>query len=115
MRDEATGNFSGYVPDLVAELASHLKFNYKIVIPEDKQYGSLVKDTGQWDGMVGDVIRLVQIEQTRNILNQNKILFFLNFSGVGASLFLLLMNVIYVRDNNAIIYWDRERILLWQD
>lgn len=49
--------YEGYVIDLVEELARILHFRWTIHPVGDGNWGSLNKETGEWNGMVGEVIR----------------------------------------------------------
>ena len=48
--------YEGYVVDLIRELSKEVKFKYKMYIVEDKNYGSFNEKTGQWNGMIRDLI-----------------------------------------------------------
>lgn len=58
MRKEAseklTGNaqFEGYAVDLIHEISRTLGFNYTIKLAPDGRYGSVNRETGEWDGMI---------------------------------------------------------------
>lgn len=48
----------GYCIDLLSELSKKLGFKYKVHLVKDSRYG--VMDTsGNWNGMIGEVIRKV--------------------------------------------------------
>ena len=49
--------YEGYVIDLVEELAKELNFRYVINVVKDGNWGGKDKQTGQWNGMVGEVMR----------------------------------------------------------
>lgn len=53
-----TGNerFEGYCVDLLQELSKALGFSYEIRLAPDGAYG-LKSDNGDWDGMIGEVVR----------------------------------------------------------
>lgn len=53
---EAGGNFSGYVPELMEKIAGLLEFQYEIKEVSDGKYGSPDNETGQWNGMIGEVM-----------------------------------------------------------
>lgn len=53
-----TGNdqFEGYAVDLIHEISRSLGFNYKIQLVPDGSYGSLNKMTGEWNGMIRELL-----------------------------------------------------------
>ncbi|XP_044262846.1 glutamate receptor ionotropic, kainate 2-like [Tribolium madens] len=48
--------YEGFGIDLIAELSKKLGFNYTFIIREDKKNGEYDETTGQWTGMIGDII-----------------------------------------------------------
>ncbi|KAJ8970837.1 hypothetical protein NQ317_000711 [Molorchus minor] len=62
MRKEAseklTGNaqFEGYAVDLIHEISKVLGFNYTIRLAPDGRYGSLNRETKEWDGMMRELL-----------------------------------------------------------
>eukprot|EP00095_Tigriopus_kingsejongensis_P005735 maker-scaffold28_size608977-snap-gene-0.8 protein:Tk05735 transcript:maker-scaffold28_size608977-snap-gene-0.8-mRNA-1 annotation:"glutamate ionotropic kainate 2" len=48
--------FEGYNVDLVDAISKILGFNYSIRVVEDGKHGSYNKDTGTWNGMVGELL-----------------------------------------------------------
>lgn len=58
-----TGNerFEGYGIDLIHELSQMLGFNYTFRIQEDSVYGSLDRKTGQWTGMIRELMEYVSL------------------------------------------------------
>lgn len=56
--EKLTGNaqFEGYAVDLIHEISRILGFNYTINLAPDGRYGSLNKQTGEWDGMIGELL-----------------------------------------------------------
>lgn len=56
--DKLTGNdqFEGYAVDLIREISKVLGFNWTIRLVPDGRYGSFNKDTGEWDGMVRELL-----------------------------------------------------------
>ncbi|XP_066156099.1 glutamate receptor ionotropic, kainate 2 isoform X3 [Euwallacea fornicatus] len=62
MRKEAseklTGNaqFEGYAVDLIHEISRTLGFNYTIKLAPDGRYGSLNRQTNEWDGMIRELL-----------------------------------------------------------
>lgn len=62
MRKEASeqlsGNdqFEGYAIDLIDEISKILGFNYTFKLVPDGRYGSLNRETKEWDGMVRELL-----------------------------------------------------------
>ncbi len=56
-----SGNFSGFVVDLVKALADAMHFKYIIKEVSDGGYGSLDPKTGNWNGMIGDILASVRL------------------------------------------------------
>ncbi|KAI5617353.1 glutamate receptor ionotropic, kainate 2 isoform X1 [Silurus asotus] len=48
--------FEGFCVDLLRELAAILGFRYEIQLVEDGKYGAFEESTGQWNGMVRELI-----------------------------------------------------------
>lgn len=48
--------FEGYCIDLLKELSSILGFRYEVRLVEDGKYGALDESTGQWNGMVRELM-----------------------------------------------------------
>ncbi|TSZ83236.1 Glutamate receptor ionotropic, kainate 2 [Bagarius yarrelli] len=48
--------FEGFCVDLLRELATILGFRYEIQLVEDGKYGAVEESTGQWNGMVRELI-----------------------------------------------------------
>ncbi|RWS26385.1 glutamate receptor: ionotropic kainate 3-like protein 2, partial [Leptotrombidium deliense] len=57
--DKKGGNerYEGYAVDLIEELSKILQFKYEFKEVDDKAYGSLNETTGDWNGMIGEIIR----------------------------------------------------------
>lgn len=53
--------FEGYCVDLLRELAGILGFHYEIQLVEDGKYGALEESTGQWNGMVRELMDHVSL------------------------------------------------------
>merc|ERR1719500_1160395 len=53
-----TGNakYEGYLLDLVTVLAARLNFDFTLSLVGDGRYGTYDETTGQWTGMIGEVI-----------------------------------------------------------
>lgn len=52
----ANDRFEGFAIDLIYELSLVEKFNYTFIIREDKANGDWNNKTGQWSGMIGDLL-----------------------------------------------------------
>jgi len=50
------GTIVGYGVDLLELLAQTLEFQYDIFIVSDNNYGVPDNRTGQWDGMIGEIL-----------------------------------------------------------
>lgn len=48
--------FEGYCIDLLRELSGILGFRYELRLVEDGRYGALDESTGQWNGMVRELM-----------------------------------------------------------
>ena len=46
----------GMIPDIFNSLAKQLNFTYSIAMSRDRNWGSLDKETGKWNGIIRDVI-----------------------------------------------------------
>lgn len=53
--------FEGYCIDLLRELANILGFTYEVRLVEDGKYGSQDENTGQWNGMIKELMEHVSI------------------------------------------------------
>lgn len=53
-----TGNdrFEGFGIELIQKLSEKLGFNYTFRLQEDGAYGSLNKETGEWNGMIRELM-----------------------------------------------------------
>jgi len=56
-----TGNnhFEGYCADLAEKLAELVKFDYTLKSVEDNKFGAKDNVTGSWNGMIGELVRMV--------------------------------------------------------
>ncbi|KAG4074265.1 hypothetical protein HA402_008674 [Bradysia odoriphaga] len=56
--EKLSGNdqFEGYGIDLIHEISQLLGFNYSFRLVPDGRYGGLNKETGEWDGMVRELL-----------------------------------------------------------
>lgn len=59
--------FEGFGIDLIEELAKMLGFHYTFKIQEDSVYGSLDRKTGQWTGMIRELMEHVRKKYQRMI------------------------------------------------
>lgn len=55
--------FEGFGIELIDELSKMLGFNYTFVLQEDGSYGTLNKETKEWNGMMREIIDGVCIAQ----------------------------------------------------
>ena len=53
--------FEGYCIDLLRELANILGFTYEVRLVEDGKYGAQDENTGQWNGMVKELMDHVSL------------------------------------------------------
>lgn len=53
-----TGNdqYEGFGIELIHELSKKLGFNYTFRLQEDNAYGSYNPETGQWNGMLREIL-----------------------------------------------------------
>lgn len=49
-------NYQGFIADLLKELSKQLKFKYTLELADDGGYGSYNKTSGEWSGMIGELI-----------------------------------------------------------
>lgn len=61
--EEKEGNdrYEGYSMDLVDAIAKDLGFKYRFELVPDGQYGSLNKDTKQWNGLIRELREKVSV------------------------------------------------------
>ena len=69
--EKLVGNdaFEGYAIDLIAEIAEILKFNYTFKWVDDGAYGYKNKETGEWNGLMGELLSQVCIDDARTLKN----------------------------------------------
>lgn len=48
--------FEGFVFDIIDEISKMLGFNYVFKLVDDSKYGSLNKETGEWNGMIRELL-----------------------------------------------------------
>ena len=72
--ESLTGNdrFEGFCIDLIDEIAQHLGFNYTFQIEQSGSYGSKNKETGEWNGMIRELLDHVQ---NWRLFNKHDIMF----------------------------------------
>lgn len=63
----AVGNhrFDGYAVELVDFLSQTLEFNYTLILQEDGSYGSMNKLTGEFNGMMREIMDDVGIDSLK--------------------------------------------------
>ena len=68
----ATGNsrFEGYLIDLITTLSVRLKFDFELYEVEDGNYGTQ-NASGEWNGMIGDLISGVRTLRRFDKIVQN--------------------------------------------
>jgi len=54
--DAGNARFKGFCIDLLEEIAKKLKFDYVIKLVDDGKYGAPVGRSGEWNGMVRELI-----------------------------------------------------------
>lgn len=61
--EKLVGNaqFEGYSIDLIHEISKILGFNYTFRLVPDNRYGSLNRETKEWDGMMKELLDQVGI------------------------------------------------------
>ena len=57
--------FEGYAIDLIGEIANILGFNYTFKWVDDGAYGSKSQETGEWNGLMGELLSQVRNSQGR--------------------------------------------------
>ena len=57
--------YIGLCMDLLDVLHTNLGFNYVVEVVPDGNYGGIDSVTGQWNGMVGELIRDVSRDKTK--------------------------------------------------
>jgi ABC-type amino acid transport substrate-binding protein len=54
---EGNDRYEGYCVDLAKKIAEICNFTYEIRLVKDGQYGSYIEKTGEWNGMIGEILR----------------------------------------------------------
>ena len=77
IKSEITGEEEGFCVDLADHLSKLLGFYYKFKTVSDGHYGKPDPMTGQWDGMIGEVMRGVrrQIIVITSLLVHSRVVF----------------------------------------
>ena len=61
MNDSEQGDrFEGFIPDLMSSVARRIGCDYELRLVRDGKYGSRMED-GNWNGMIGELIRGVRL------------------------------------------------------
>lgn len=55
--EKGNSRFEGYAVDLIDELSKIVGFDYEFKEVDDGKHGKLVEATGQWNGMIGEVMQ----------------------------------------------------------
>jgi glutamate receptor, ionotropic, invertebrate len=71
--ERLSGNerFEGFGIDLIHDLSLMLGFNYTFVLQEDGAYGSLNRETGEWNGMIRELHDFVSGYFSGMVSNRN--------------------------------------------
>ena len=48
--------FEGFVFDIIDEISKMLGFHYQFKLVDDGKYGSINKETGEWNGMIRELL-----------------------------------------------------------
>ena len=56
---DPNSRYKGLCMDLLLRLQADLKFSFTLYIVEDGNYGAIDEETGDWNGLVGDLIKEV--------------------------------------------------------
>lgn len=68
-----TGNerFFGFCVDILARVAREVGFDYILDLVPDRKYGAKDPVTGEWNGMVAQLMKHVSVggERTRNVMD----------------------------------------------
>ncbi|VDL13937.1 unnamed protein product [Hymenolepis diminuta] len=83
-------NFVGYCKDLADYIFSELNLNYEMHLVKDNKFGVIDPDTGEWNGMVGEILRdeadLIIAPLTMNTMRAKVIDFSEPFMNFGLAL-----------------------------
>ena len=86
--------YEGYVIDFMKALSKEVKFKYKIHMVGDGKYGSYNKETGQWNGMLRELIDhkadLAVVDLSMTAQRQEAVDFTMPFMNTGVSLLYIL-------------------------
>jgi hypothetical protein len=64
--------YEGYSVDIINEISQILGFNYTIKLVEDGAYGSYNKQTGKWNGMIGQEQQGKNNEMPRRVVSKGR-------------------------------------------
>lgn len=53
---EGNKRFEGFVFDIIDEISAMLGFHYVFKLVDDSKYGSPNKETGEWNGMIKELL-----------------------------------------------------------
>ena len=56
---DPNSRYKGLCIDLLQRLQEDLKFSFTLYIVEDGNYGAIDEETGEWNGLVGDLVKEV--------------------------------------------------------
>lgn len=73
-QDKVVGNerYEGFCIDLLREIASMVGFEYRIELVPDSKYGVIDLETGEWNGIVRQLMDKVCIRLTSKALSRFK-------------------------------------------
>ena len=49
--------FEGFMVDLIYVIARRLHMFVRFYLPDDKRWGARNEETGEWNGMIGEVVK----------------------------------------------------------
>lgn len=64
--DDPTAQFEGFCIDLLRLVAGHVGFEYRLALVPDGKYGVLDPKTGEWNGIVRQLIdKVIRVDAAR--------------------------------------------------
>ncbi|XP_071521274.1 glutamate receptor ionotropic, kainate 2-like isoform X2 [Panulirus ornatus] len=90
--EQLTGNdrYEGFCIDLLNEISKILKFNYTLVPVPGNAYGARVKETGEWNGMIRELLdrraEMAITDLTINFEREQAVDFTMPFMNMGISI-----------------------------
>ena len=85
--EEGNDCWSGMVNDMVKQMANELGFTYEYIRPADLKFGAQDETTGEWDGMIGDLLAgrtdMIAIDLSTNTARKTAIDFSIPFMQAG--------------------------------